>query len=75
MKTQHSQINLKKIFLNETGRMRISPGREIEARVKVMNQGEAAVNSRSKLIRMKGGRSKVKNTKIGFKGLGMWVKK
>lgn len=52
--------------------MRISAESEIEARVKVMNQGEAGVNSRSKWIKMKGGRSKVKNTKIGFKGLGMW---
>lgn len=40
-----------------------------------MNQGEAGVNSKSKLSRMRGGRSKVKNTKIGFKGLRMWVKK
>ena len=52
--------------------MRISTEREIEARVKVMNQGEAGVNSRSKWIRMRGGRSKVKNSKTGFKGLGMW---
>ena len=52
--------------------MRISTEREIEARVKVMSQGEAGVNSRSEWIRMRGGGSKVKNTKTGVKGLGMW---